>query len=288
MLKVVAASPVHSQGAGTDVRLMLASSVVPIGSGPFEAQVVVDGVDHHFSDGTSLSDGLGVFQFALHFNPSVIAVTHLEKGPFLGSTGRTTSCLSRVRPDDHSIFDFACVSQSPPDSGPQGSGTLAILTLTPVGVGASDLTLEGEMGGPLGDTGDDIPVTFSGSSVSVEGTPVPTELQAEASATAAAGTPASSSSATAVSAAAATRTAEQPTRSAGATATARTATPKPGGPSGSDGASDDGGSSSLRVILISVLGGIGIVVVLGSVLYRRGVMAFVARNLPRSRAKGGQ
>lgn len=267
---------------------MLASNVVPIGSGPFEAQVAVEGVDHHFSDGTSSSDGLGVFQFALHFNPSVIAVTHLEKGPFLGSTGRTTSCLSRVRPDDGGIFDFACVSQAPPDNGPQGSGTLAILTLTPVGAGTSDLRLEGELGGPLGDTGDDIPATFSGSSVTVAATPVPTELQAEASATAAAVTPGSSSSATAVSAAAATRTAERPTGSAGATAVSPTPSPKPGGPSSDGNGQQGGGSSNLRVILISLLGGIGIVVVFGSILYRRGVMAFVARTLSRSRANGGR
>jgi hypothetical protein len=164
---------------GVSVRLAPPSTAMRVGDGPFEVDVLVDGINHHFVDRGEASDGLGVYQFALHFNPNVVQVTHMEGGPFMASTGRSVSCFSQVRVDDPSIFDFGCVSTSPPAAGPQGSGMLARLTLRPVATdsSSSELTLDGEMGGPLGSTGDEIAFKWVGGRVTVAGataTPEPT------------------------------------------------------------------------------------------------------------------
>ncbi len=164
----------HASGPGAEVSLQPRDVTVNLDDGPFEVVLAVDGIDHEFVDRGVSSEGLGVFDFAIHFDPDVIAIEDAEGGSFLSSTGRSVSCFSQQRPEEPGVFRFACVSNSPPAEGPQGAGTLAQLTLRPVGGGSSDLDLEGELGGPLGSTGDDIPFKFGGGSVTVVGPPRPT------------------------------------------------------------------------------------------------------------------
>ena len=148
------AAPAAARGAEVQLEPRVISAQVE--DGPFEMTVRVEGIDHRFVDRGETSEGLGVYQFSLHFDPDVVAVTDMEPGSFLGSTGRGTSCFAQIRPEDETIFDFACISSSPPENGPQGSGVLAHLTLIPLASGTTDLVLEGELGGPLGSEGDDI------------------------------------------------------------------------------------------------------------------------------------
>jgi hypothetical protein len=164
--------------AGAAVRLEPSAVNAAVEDGPIAVTVKVEGVDHNFADRGQRSEGLGVFQFSLHFDPDIVAITAMEPGPFLGSTGRGTSCFSQIRPDDESIFDFACISQEPPANGPQGSGALAQLTLIPLRAGRTELMLEGELGGPLGSTGDDIAIKVENSVLTVTGSGTPPTLPA--------------------------------------------------------------------------------------------------------------
>lgn len=166
----IARTALADQG-GVSVRLDPASTSTRVGDGPFQMNVLVDGINHRFVDRGESSDGLGVYQFALRFNPDVVAVTDMEGGPFMGSTGRPVTCFDQVRPDDRSVFEFGCISSSGPAAGPQGAGLLAKLTLRPVAsdTASTNLSLEGEMGGPLGSTGDEIAFKWVGARVAVAG-----------------------------------------------------------------------------------------------------------------------
>jgi hypothetical protein len=302
---------IHAEGSGTEVRLVPGATVVRAADGPFEVTVTVDGVDHHFSDGgpSSDSEGLGVFQFALHFNPDIIAVSRVQSGPFLGSTGRGVSCLSQLRPEDRSIFDFACLSTSPPANGPQGSGSLARLTLVPVGTGSSDLVLDGEMGGPLGSTGDDIAFTVIGASVTVTGssgsplgvTPTPIDGSqpgadgggiSTRNGTATPGADGAGISTRSGTATPGADGAGISTRSGTATPGADGATPRGSSPANAGGAgtlvegpSSSGGgthtdqSMPWKLALASSLAAVGVLAVLGGVLYRRQASMTLAHNL---------
>ena len=174
MVALASWSTSHASGPEAEVSLQPRNVTVDLDDGPFEVVLAVAGIDHVFVDRDVRSEGLGVFEFAIQFDPNVIEVTDAEPGSFFGSTGRSISCFSQVRPEEPGVFVFACVSNSPPAEGPQGAGTLAHLTIRPVGGGSSDLHIEGEFGGPLGSTGDDIPFKFGGGSVTVIGPPRPT------------------------------------------------------------------------------------------------------------------
>ncbi len=75
--------------------------------------------------------GLGAFSFRFFYNSSLINVT-VQEGPFpfLGSTGRQTTCLTQ---QGEGFVQFSCVSSSttPGLPGPTGSGTLATITVRP-------------------------------------------------------------------------------------------------------------------------------------------------------------
>jgi hypothetical protein len=70
--------------------------------------------------------GLGAFAFTILFNDLLIDVS-VEEGPFLASTGRTTTCSQTPLENQ---LRFFCVS-SGPGPGPTGSGVLAKLTIQP-------------------------------------------------------------------------------------------------------------------------------------------------------------
>ena len=170
---LVAWSAASAAATGADVRLEPEEVSARVEDGPFEVTVRVEGINHSFVDRGERSEGLGIYQFSLHFDPEIVAVTDMEPGPFLGSTGRATSCFAQIRPEDESVFDFACISGAPPANGPQGSGTLAQLTLVPLTAGTTDLVLEGELGGPLGSTGDDIAFKVENGALTVTGSGPP-------------------------------------------------------------------------------------------------------------------
>ena len=70
--------------------------------------------------------GLGAFSIGFSYPRNVVQVT-VEEGPFLGSTGRGTSCFTT---EAESFLGFHCLS-SGSNPGPTGSGILAYIHVRP-------------------------------------------------------------------------------------------------------------------------------------------------------------
>lgn len=165
-----------SAGPQATVRLAPVGSRVDWADGPFTISIEISGLDHHgvaeydddrdgTPDRTEPSEGLGAFEVLLHFDPTVLEVTQADGGDFFDRSGRSPQCLQRI--PERGQYAVGCVSTGV-GAGPQGSGTLATLTLTPLANGMSFLVMEAQLGGPLADT---IPVTSEGGVVEVFGAP---------------------------------------------------------------------------------------------------------------------
>jgi hypothetical protein len=82
---------------------------------------------------------LGAYEFEIHFDPIRVGFISVENSTFLGSTGRTVSCVAPlIGPGS---VRFACATLGPSPAGPSGSGVLATLTFSAANVGSSDLPL---------------------------------------------------------------------------------------------------------------------------------------------------
>jgi len=82
---------------------------------------------------------LGAFQFDVTFSSSVLTVTAVELGPFLGSTGRSVSPVAPIYGAGsvtYAAFSFGT------NAGPNGDGVLATLTLQAKTAGTSPLHLQ--------------------------------------------------------------------------------------------------------------------------------------------------
>lgn len=113
----------------TKVRLEVPSAETITGTDPFPMDVVVEDVVN-----------LGAFEFNLLYDASVLEFVDVSGGPFLGSSGRPVECLEpRLSPGS---VHFLCVTLGPEPAGPDGSGTLATVTLDPVEEGSSALRFQ--------------------------------------------------------------------------------------------------------------------------------------------------
>jgi hypothetical protein len=115
--------------------VQLPSSDQPIKEGDPDINVNILASDVH---------NLAGFQFSLKYNPSVLKFEDVKEDPFLGSSGRQVNCPTKN--DNGGLVQFVCVTISPPVSlggkaGPEGSGTLAVVTFSPTGGGDSALEL---------------------------------------------------------------------------------------------------------------------------------------------------
>jgi len=114
-------------------------------------------------EGIPEGTGLGAFSFTVLYSGRVVDIS-VSEGPFLSSTGRTTTCLSLP---SENLERFGCVSvghqRRPP--GPTGSGVLAFITVRPkpglvlrptVGNGViavlDNLSKEAALSDPLGES----------------------------------------------------------------------------------------------------------------------------------------
>jgi hypothetical protein len=154
--------PVSGQDALVRV---VAPAIWPPDGGSFEVRVEVEGVTN-----------LAAFELKLAFDPSVLVYEGVEAGPFLGSTGRSVSCLD---PDfftpQRDIFFFACSTVGPEPLGPSGAGVLAKVRFRPGDRGPSPLGLSVVRLADI--AGQDIPAAVQQGSVTIgrsAGTPVPT------------------------------------------------------------------------------------------------------------------
>lgn len=112
--------------AGPDTNLILSGSDVLkepnaanlfLGAGPLSIDEVVTSVP---------AEGLGAFELHVTYDPGTLLV-FVEEGPFLGSTGRSTSCTTVWNVGD---LRFSCTSIGL-QQGPTGSGVVATLTVYP-------------------------------------------------------------------------------------------------------------------------------------------------------------
>jgi len=115
--------------AGLTVRIEPASKSVQPGQA-FTVSVMVDGaVD------------LGAFQFEMRYDPAVVTASNVGLGLFLGSTGRTAQAIGSDVDNVAGLVKSAAFSFGD-RAGPQGTGVLAVITLTAVGSGRSTLSLQ--------------------------------------------------------------------------------------------------------------------------------------------------
>ena len=80
----------------------------------------------------------GAFEFDLTFDPARVDFLSWHEGPFLGSTGRATSCHQIVYERNARI---GCTSSGAEGSGAAGEGVLATLDFRPTGPGPTCLVL---------------------------------------------------------------------------------------------------------------------------------------------------
>lgn len=147
--------------AGPVIRLDPPSTTADAGD-VFVVNVVVDNVAD-----------LGGYDFTVTFNSAVVHVQSVTLGPFLGSTGRTVGALGPHIDNAAGSFTFGGYSFGAA-AGPNGTGTVAQVTLRAMWGGSSALTFSGVQ---LTDTQATVlgPLTITPGSVTVVGpTPTPT------------------------------------------------------------------------------------------------------------------
>jgi subtilisin family serine protease len=95
-----------------------------------------------FSFTTVISDvtDLGSFEFDLAYDPAVVHLDGVTLAPFPGSSGRTVYPVGPVIDNGAGAASFGAYSAGAAP-GPNGMGTLAVLTMSPQSLGAGALTL---------------------------------------------------------------------------------------------------------------------------------------------------
>ena len=127
-----APAPAEAQDAALQhptMRIDPAQSVVDVGE-TFTVTVMMDD-----------ASALGGFQFDLLYITTTVTVDDVTLGDFLGSTGRTIISLDPKIDNQKGRAIFGAFGYGYA-SGPDGTGALAIITLTAQGVGCSPLDLE--------------------------------------------------------------------------------------------------------------------------------------------------
>ena len=148
-------TPIAVSRAGAQeakVRLEVPSGDVGVDDAPFTVDVIVEDVAN-----------LGGFEFNLRYDSSILGLVNVDRGPFLGSSGRTVECLDpRLT---LGFVRFVCVTLGPMPPGADGSGVLATLTFDPAGPGTSPLRFDGAILARL--DGQRIPAAVEDASITV-------------------------------------------------------------------------------------------------------------------------
>jgi hypothetical protein len=85
---------------------------------------------------------LGAFEFTLVFNPATLQVEQVTLGSFLASTGRSAGALGPTINNQAGTVAFGAFSFGIP-AGPNGSGSLAVITWRATNAGSSSVTFSG-------------------------------------------------------------------------------------------------------------------------------------------------
>jgi len=114
---------------------------------PTEAEK--DAVDIPIEIRAEHAANLGAFSFQLSYDPDIVQVVTdtnnapmIQRGDFLGSTGREVACNDPVFQPESGVLRLLCVTLRLEPDGPDGDGTLATINFRAVGPGTTDLALE--------------------------------------------------------------------------------------------------------------------------------------------------
>jgi len=118
---------------------------------------------------------LGAFQFKLAYDPSIVGVEKTALGDFLGSTGRSVVPLGPQVDKEAGTVVFGAISFGT-GPGPDGRGTLAVVTLMARGEGGTVLDLRDVQVLDIG--GSPQPVTVEGARLTVRGGAAPAQTPA--------------------------------------------------------------------------------------------------------------
>ncbi len=114
---------------------------------------------------------LGTYEWMLEFDPLIIEYVSVVDGPFLGSTGRSVTCLPPIL--EEGSVRLGCVTSGVTPPGPDGSGVLSTITFNALSQGTTTLHFTlAELGDPWGD---DIHAVAEDGSVTVTLIPTPTD-----------------------------------------------------------------------------------------------------------------
>ena len=133
--RITPLAPVEAQKATLQdptVRVEPVESVVDVGE-TFTIRVMIDEASE-----------LGGFEFALLFVTDTVTVDEVTLGDFLGSTGRTVITVGPTINNEAGVTRFGAVTIGSA-AGPDGTGELAVISLTTQGLGTSPLDLEDVM-----------------------------------------------------------------------------------------------------------------------------------------------
>ena len=166
-LTLLLAQVAHAESA--TVRISPASQNVPSGQ-PATIEVQVENITD--------PDGLGSYEMVFTFDPAQLSFESSANGEFLGSTGRTVTCLPTLfdqdgdtTPDPGYVRVGCVTSGSQP--GPSGGGTLASLTFDTLCAGTSAVQFErASLSDPL--VTDTFDLSTVAGSITVTGTPCAT------------------------------------------------------------------------------------------------------------------
>ena len=126
---ILASTPVFSDGGNPVVRIEPVESTVPVDESVSVSVMIDDASD------------LGGFQFDLLFSSTIVTVDEATLGDFLESTGRSSITLGPKIDNAAGKVTFGAASHGS-NQGPNGTGTLALITFTGRDVGVSHLQLQ--------------------------------------------------------------------------------------------------------------------------------------------------
>jgi hypothetical protein len=118
----------QTQGNEAVVRAVPPSSSVSASADKIDVAIEVENVSN-----------LAGFQFFLAVDPDVLRLLSADKTPFLAEGGREIVCRDPVIQDG--VVLFACATLRPTPAGVDGTGTIATVSVKPLGSGRSSLTL---------------------------------------------------------------------------------------------------------------------------------------------------
>lgn len=163
-----APTPTPAAPPGVPVeRVIPASQNVSLDQATFQVDITVEAVSN-----------LGAYEVLLTFDSAAVAFVSAADGPFLGSTGRATSCTNPVvqtLPGTLRKLQYGCGTfGAPPPPGASGAGVLATLQFAPLATGLTPLVLEPSLSDPFGT---DIPAFAYSGSADIQPGPTATPTQ---------------------------------------------------------------------------------------------------------------